>query len=421
MNAVVAKETFAWKARDTHGRELSGSQVAINESEVAGTLRSQGLFVTAIDPEPLLQGDIKKVRTSRTEIATVMSQRRVKRDDVIAFCQQLAVMLETGVPLSESLKALGKQTKQKEFKLVVEGVYREVQGGDPLSAALSRRRRVFPRIVVSLVRASELSGTMPLMLERVATYLSSERKTIREVKGAMTYPMIMGFTAIVVTSLIVTFILPRFAKIYEMRSASLPWPTKVLISISDLLISNWMYWIPALFAVCVAAVVWYKTPSGRSVVDWLKLRLPVFGPMFAQLYTTRASRTLSTLLAAGVGVLDAIGICRDVTNNVHFDRLWSDMEENIRNGGAMSDAAFQSKYVPSYVASMMSSGERAGRLSQVMDRVAAFTDEELESRVKKLGAMIEPIMILVMGTVVGGVAIAMLLPIFSMSKVISGG
>ena len=134
-----------------------------------------------------------------------------------------------------------------------------------------------------------------------------------------------------------------------MRSASLPWPTKVLISISDLLISNWMYWIPALFAVCVAAVVWYKTPSGRSVVDWLKLRLPVFGPMFAQLYTTRASRTLSTLLAAGVGVLDAIGICRDVTNNVHFDRLWSDMEENIRNGGAMSDAAFQSKYVPSYV------------------------------------------------------------------------
>ena len=137
MNAVLAKETFAWKARDTHGRELSGSQVAISESEVAGTLRSQGLFVTAIDPEPLLQGDIEQVRNSRTEIATVMSQRRVKRDDVIAFCQQLAVMLETGVPLSESLKALGKQTKQKEFKFVVEGIYREVQGGDPLSAALS--------------------------------------------------------------------------------------------------------------------------------------------------------------------------------------------------------------------------------------------------------------------------------------------
>jgi type IV pilus assembly protein PilC len=421
MNALAAKETFAWRARDTHGRELSGSQVAVNESEVAGDLRSKGLYVTAIDPEPLLQGDIEQVKTSRTEIATAMSQRKVKRDDVIAFCQQLAVMLETGVPLSESLDALGKQTKQKEFKIVVEGIYREVQGGDPLSVALSRRRRVFPRIVVSLVRASELSGTMPLMLERVATYLSSERKTIREVKGAMTYPMIMGFTAVIVTSLIVTFILPRFAKIYEMRSASLPWPTKTLLTISDLLLSNWMYWIPALVATIVAAIVWYKTPSGRSCVDWLKLKLPIFGPMFAQLYTTRASRTLSTLLAAGVGVLDAIGICRDVTDNVHFDKLWNDMEDNVRNGGSMSDAAFRSKYVPSYVASMMSSGERAGRLSQVMDRVAAFTDEELESRVKKLGSMIEPIMILVMGTVVGGVAIAMLLPIFSMSKVISGG
>ncbi|MDP7007976.1 MAG: type II secretion system F family protein [Phycisphaerales bacterium] len=421
MNTVAAKETFAWKARDTQGRELSGSQVAVSESEVAGSLRSQGLFVTAIDPEPLLQGEVAQVRTSSTEIATAMSQRKVRRDDVIAFCQQLAVMLETGVPLSESLNALVKQTKQKEFKIVLEGIHHEVQGGDSLSVTLSRRRRVFPRIVVSLVRASELSGTMPLMLERVATYLSNERKTVREVKGAMTYPLIMGFTAVVVTGLIVTCILPRFAKIYEMRSASLPWPTKVLISISDLLLLNWMYWIPAIIALIITAIVWYKTQTGRSAVDWLKLKLPVFGPMFAQLYTTRAARTLSTLLAAGVGILDAIGICRDVTNNVHFDHLWSDMEDNIRNGGVMSDAAFQSQYVPSYVASMMSSGERAGRLSQVMDRVAAFTDEELESRVKKLGSMIEPLMILVMGTVVGGVAIAMLLPIFSMSKVISGG
>ena len=142
--------------------------------------------------------------------------------------------------------------------------------------------------------------------------------------------------------------------------------------------------------------------------------------MFSQLYTTRASRTLSTLLAAGVGVLDAIGICRDVTNNVQFDRLWHDMEDNVRNGKSMSDAAFSSPYVPSYVASMMSSGERSGRLSQVMDRVASFTEEELEARVKKVSSMIEPLMILIMGSVVGGVAIAMLLPIFSMSKVISG-
>lgn len=421
MNALAVKETFAWRARDTHGRELSGSQSAASESEVAVTLRSQGLFVTAIDPEPLLQGATSKATVTRDEISSAISQRKVKRDDVIAFCQQLAVMLETGVPLSESLEALARQTKQSEFKCVVEGIHREVQSGEPLSVALSRRRRVFPRIVVSLVRASELSGTMPLMLERVSMYLSSERKTLREVKGAMTYPVIMGMTAVVVTSLIVTFILPRFAKIYEMRSASLPWPTKALLSLSDLLVSNWMYWIPALIALVVTGAVWYRTTSGRSIVDWLKLKLPVLGPMFAQLYTTRAARTLSTLLAAGVGVLDAIGICRDVTNNVQFDRLWTEMEDNIRNGGAMSDAAFRSQYVPSYVASMMSSGERSGRLSQVMDRVASFTEEELESQVKKVGSMIEPLMILVMGIVVGGVAIAMLLPIFSMSKVISGG
>ncbi len=417
MNAMLAKETFAWKARDIHGRELTGSQVATNEDEVASSLRTQGLFITAIDPEPLMQGDTEEVKD---DIMTAIAQRRVKQDDVIAFCQQLAVMLETGVPLSESLEALMNQTKQKEFRDVLNGVYDDVCGGDALSTALARRKRVFPRIVVSLVRASELSGTLPMMLERVASYLSRERKTIREVKGAMTYPMIMGFTAIVVTSLIVTFVLPRFAKIYEMRSATLPMPTKILMGISDGLLGTWMYWIPAVIAIIISAVLWHKTVSGRNFFDWLKLKTPVVGPMFSQLYTTRASRTLSTLLAAGVGILDAIGICRDVTNNVQFDQLWTEMENDVRNGHPISDAVFDSQYVPSYVASMMASGERSGKLPDVMDRVAGFTDEELEARVKKVSSMIEPLMILVMGAVVGGVAIAMLLPIFSMSKVISG-
>jgi type IV pilus assembly protein PilC len=416
MTSTVAQETFAWKARDIQGRELTGSQVAANEDEVANSLRTQGLFITAIDPEPFLQTDTN----FKEDILTTMAQKRVKSDDVIAFCQQLAVMLETGVPLSESLEALASQTKQKEFRDVLNGIYDDVCGGDALSTALARRRRVFPRIVVSLVRASELSGTLPMMLERVASYLARERKTMREVKGAMTYPMIMGFTAVVVTSLIMTFVLPRFAKIYEMKSTALPMPTKILMAMSDGLLGTWMYWVPTVIALIISAVLWHKTPSGRNVFDWLKLRTPVVGPMFSQLYTTRASRTLSTLLAAGVGVLDAIGICRDVTNNVQFDRLWTEMENDVRNGLPLSDAVFESPYVPSYVASMMASGERSGKLPAVMDRIASFTDEELESRVKKVSAMIEPLMILIMGGVVGGVAIAMLLPIFSMSKVISG-
>ena len=251
MSALIAKETFAWKARDIHGRELTGSQVATNEDEVADSLRTQGLFITAILPEPLLQAET----VVKDDFRTAISQKRVKQDDVIAFCQQLAVMLETGVPLSESLEALMQQTKQKEFRDVLNGIYDDVRGGDPLSTALARRRRVFPRIVVSLVRASELSGTLPMMLERVASYLSRERKTMREIKGAMTYPMIMGFTAVVVTSLIVTFVLPRFAKIYELRSATLPWPTKFLMTMSDGLMSTWMYWIPALASLVIAVCI----------------------------------------------------------------------------------------------------------------------------------------------------------------------
>ena len=147
-----------------------------------------------------------------------------------------------------------------------------------------------------------------------------------------------------------------------MKSAELPMPTKILMAISDGLLGAWMYWIPAVLILIVTTIIWHKTPSGRNVFDWLKLRTPIVGPMFSQLYTTRASRTLSTLLAAGVGVLDAIGICRDVTNNVQFDRLWTEMENDVRNGQPLSDAVFESPYVPSYVASMMASGERSGKL-----------------------------------------------------------
>ncbi len=416
MIATVAKETFAWKARDASGKQICGSQSAATVAEVAGQLRSKGLFVTAIDPEPLLRPDVAE----QEDTASVVD-KRVKRDEVIAFCQQLAVMLDTGVPLSEALEALSQQTKHRDFRTVVDGLHQDVRSGEALSTAMARRRKVFPRIVVSLVRASELSGTLPLMLERVSGYLSRERKTLRQIKGAMAYPIIMGATAVAVTAIIVTFVLPRFAKIYEMRATTLPWPTRALLAISDAITGTWMYWLPALIIAAIAVVLWYRTRTGRRFIDLLKLRLPILGPMSAQLYTTRASRTLSTLLAAGVGVLDAIGICRDVTNNVQFDRMWVDMEQNIRNGHPLSDAVFDSPHVPSYVASMIASGERSGRLPHVMDRVAGFADEELEARVKKVGGLIEPVMILVMGTVVGAVAIAMLLPIFSMSRVVAGG
>lgn len=415
MTAILARETFAWRARDGHGQVVSGSQVAASAAEIADRLRGEGLFVTSISPEPLL-------RQEETAPATpVYSGRRVRRDDVIAFCQQLAVMLDTGVPLSEALESLARQTRHVEFRNLVEAVHVEVRGGDPLSRALARRPRAFPRIVVSLVRASELSGTLPLMLDRVAGYLASERRTLRQVKGAMSYPIIMASTAIIVTAIIVTVVLPRFAAIYEMRATALPWPTQALLAVSEAVTGTWMYWIPALAALVVAAFFWRRSEGGRRVIDLAKLRMPVLGAMFRQLYTTRATRTLSTLLAAGVGILDAIGICRDVTSNVQFDRMWDDMEDRIRNGQPMSDAIFASPHVPSYVASMVSSGERSGRLAEVMERVSAFTEEELEARVKSVGGLIEPVMILVLGSAVGGVAIAMLLPIFSMSRVVAGG
>jgi type IV pilus assembly protein PilC len=197
-------------------------------------------------------------------------------------------------------------------------------------------------------------------------------------------------------------------------------PTQALISISHYLTHQYMYYGPVALIVITALVIWSRRPSGSKVVDWLKLHTPVLRTMFNQLYITRIARTMATLLGAGVNLLDIIDICRGVTDNYYYARMWNQMERDVRAGKQISDTVFESKIIPANVASMISAGERAGRLSQVMEKVSEFSEQELETAVKQATAYIEPIMILMMGLIVGGIAMALLLPIFSMGKVLSG-
>jgi type IV pilus assembly protein PilC len=276
-------------------------------------------------------------------------------------------------------------------------------------------------MIVSLMKASEASGTMSMMLGRVAEYLNKERRTARQVKGALGYPMFMMGTAVLMTVFLMTFVLPRFAKIYEMRSAQLPAPTRVLLGISQFFTQQYMFYLPALATVIVGGYFWFRHPSGRRAVDWLRLNAPILRTIYGQLYITRASRTMATLMSSGVSLIDIIQICRGVTRNAHYDAMWTRMESDVREGKQISDTIFATPFIPRNIASMISSGERSGRLAQVMERIAAFSEEELDSAVKQATSFIEPIMIVFMGLVVGGVAVALLLPIFSMGKVMAGG
>jgi type IV pilus assembly protein PilC len=396
---------------------MAGTVVATSAEEVSARLRAEGQFVFEIDESPMrVFADLDERQIRRNEAA-----KRVRREDVIAFCQQLSVMLETGVPLSEALDAFRRQTARPEFRQVLEVLADDIDSGEPLSAAMEKWPRVYPGMMISLMKASEASGTMATMLGRVGDYLGKDRRTIKQIKGALGYPLFMMASGVAITIFLMSFVLPRFARIYEQREASLPAPTKFLLSISEFLTTQYLWYGPVTVFLLIALVIWVKRPLGRRMLDWIRLHLPGIRTMYTHLYVTRVTRTMATLLSAGVNVLDVIDICRGVTGNVYYNDLWNSMERGVREGRQISDAVFKSSLVPPNVASMIAAGERSGQLSEVMEKISEFSQEELDGSVSRVTTYIEPIMIVFMGVVIGGVATALLLPIFNMGRVMSGG
>ncbi len=413
---MSAQSTYAYKARTSAGEVTRGTMVASSAEEVSASLRGEGLFAFEIEASALRATptlDAHQIR--RNEAA-----KRARRDDVIALCTQLSVMLETGVPLAEGLDAFRKRMDRAEFRAVLDVLCDDVDAGEPLSGAMEKWPRVFPLMMVSLMKASEASGTLATMLGRVGEYLSKERKTLKQIKGALSYPLFMMIAGVGITVFLMSFVLPRFARIYDQRDASLPGPTRVLMNISEFVTTQYAWYAPTLAGVLLVVFVWGRRESGRRVLDWMRLNAPLVGPMYGHLYVTRAMRTMSTLLAAGVNVLDVIDICRGVTANSYYARLWDSMEQGVREGGQISDAVFKSDIVPPNVASMIAAGERSGKLPDVMQRIAEFSQEELDDSVSRVATFIEPLMIVFMGILIGGMAMALLLPIFNMSKIMSG-
>ncbi len=405
---------FAYEARDTSGRMTSGTIDAADLQAAGRQLRNDGKFIVRL---------LEARPEDQEEVETPLHQcyRHVKRDDVIYMAHQMSVMVETGVTLGESLQTLSDQCPNPHFRRILEDVSNRVHGGEPLSDALDHHSRIFPSLMISLVRASEASGTMGSMLERVCGYLTKERETIRAVRGATIYPIIMLSIAVTVTVFLMAFVLPRFGQIFAQRGAVLPAPTQILLNISHIMVTYWYAW--AVLAVgAIVAVLWMRTQEfGRRWLDWLKLHAPIVGPMMNQLYVTRAMRTMGTMLSAGVPMLDMIAIVRNVTSNVYYDELWDYVDEQLRQGVQLSVSLGNSDLMPTTVSRMIHSGEKAGRLGVVMERVASFTEGDFDDSVKQTTQIIEPALIVFMGGLVGFIAISLLLPIFSVGRVMAGG
>jgi type IV pilus assembly protein PilC len=333
-------------------------------------------------------------------------------------------MLDSGVVLSDALDAIGGQAEREGFKAIIMSLAEAVKGGESFSKALAAHPRIFNPMFISMVKASEASGKMSEMLNVLSGYLSFECETRKRIKGALTYPFIMALMAVAATGTLMFFVLPRFMKIYEAKGAALPKITQVLVAFSRTLgnLQAMTAIVTGLIAASVALYYWSKTLSGQRVIDYIKIRSPVLGTMFVDMVVTRSMRIMATMVNTGVRLLDAIEVIQDSCDNYYFRRLWDAVDGKIQDGYQLSESiqlSPGSDLISPSIIQMLRAGEKSGKLGEVCDKVSLFYEKKLEGSIKSVMALIEPLMITVLGGIIGTIAIALLLPVFKISSVIA--
>ncbi len=349
---------------------------------------------------------------------------RVKSGDLILFTTQLAVMLDSGVVLSDALDAIAEQGGDPRFKAVILDLSQRVKSGEPFSKALSYYPNTFNSMFTSMVQASEASGKMVEMLTVLTGYLSFEADTRKQIKSALTYPFIMVLMAIAATGTLMFFVLPRFMRIYAARGASLPKLTQVLVAVSRILGNLEIMTVIVTTAVVGGGLLWYwsGTATGRRVLAAIKIHTPVIGPMFVDMVVTRSMRIMATMVNTGVRLLDAIQVIQGAVDNYYFQRLWEEVDEKIQDGYQLSESILLAKsgdLISPGIIQMLRAGEKSGRLGEVCDKVSVFYEKKLEASIRNVMTLIEPLMITVLGGIIGTIAIALLLPVFRVSSVIA--
>jgi type IV pilus assembly protein PilC len=349
---------------------------------------------------------------------------RMNRGELITFTNQLSVMLASGVVLTDAMDAIAEKSRIGGSKEIIEDLSHRIKGGDSFSTALSNYPHTFNSMFISMVKASEASGRMPEMLEVLGGYLNAEAETRKQVKGAMIYPFIMVLMAIAATGTLMFFVLPRFTVIYQSRGAALPKLTQYLVNFSQMLASerDMTIIITTLATLYVLVSFWAKTPGGRRTIDYVKIHAPILGTMFIDTTMTRSMRIMATMLNTGVSLLDAVAVIQESCDNCHFQELWAQTDDRIRTGYQLSEAITISKHgklVDPGVIQMLRAGEKGGRLGAVCDKISVFYEKKLANSIRNVTTMIEPVMIIVMGSIIGTIAIALLLPVFRISSVIA--
>ena len=403
--------TFRWQGVSPKGETLKGEMEATSREAVIVRLRTQRI-------QPIPAKIKEKGKGFDRDLKLPSFGSGVKNHEIVVFTRQFATMINAGLPILQCLQILGSQSESAVFRKVIGDLKDEVESGNTLADSCKKHPKVFTDLYTSLVQAGEIGGILDTILQRLAAYLEKSAELARKIKGAMIYPACIVSAAILVTLVLLIWVIPVFADVFKSFGAELPSPTQFVINLSNFLIEYFWYLacIPPAAAFALRAA--YRTESGQFRIDGLLLKVPVFGPLMRKAAIARVTRTLSTLISSGVPILDALTITSRTAGNKVVERAIASARQSIAGGHTIADPLIESKVFPPMVCQMIAVGETTGALDAMLGKIADFYDSEVDQTVANLMSLLEPMVILFLGVVIGGLVVAMYLPIFKLGSVI---
>ncbi|QXE92350.1 type II secretion system F family protein [Geomonas subterranea] len=404
---------FDWEARSKAGSVQKGVMEAASASMVEAQLKRYGFTgITVKEHGKGLSMELK--------LPGFGGPKKIETKDLVVFTRQFATMIDSGLPLVQCLDILSSQQENKTFKDILVKVKESVESGSTFADALSRHPKAFDQLYVNLVAAGEVGGILDTILSRLAAYIEKAMKLKKQVKGAMVYPITIMSIAVIVVGVILIFVIPTFAKMFADFGGELPAPTKFVIALSNFLVKYIVVIIAAMFALKYAIGKYYSTPNGRKVLDAFALRAPIAGPLIRKVSVAKFTRTLGTMISSGVPIMDGLEIVAKTAGNKVVEEAIYNVRQSISEGKTIAEPLAESGVFPPMVVQMISVGEATGAMDAMLNKIADFYDDEVDDAVGALTSMMEPLLMVFLGTTVGGLVIAMYLPIFKLAGAVGG-
>jgi len=400
---------YVWEATTRKGETRKGEMEGPDEATVRGILRRQGYRTLKIKEKPK---DISEYLT--------FLQPKVKEKDVVVFARIFSTMISAGLPLIQCLDLLSQEEQNKTFKKIIKNIKEDIEGGSTLTDALKKYPQIFDELFVNLVAAGESGGILDVILQRLSNYMEKAMKLKSKVKGAMTYPASVLVISIGVVTLLLLKVIPVFQKMFEGMGGELPGPTQFLVNASAFVQAYFLYMVGIVVALVIAYKRFKSTEKGRYMLDSLILKSPVFGPLIKKVAVAKFTRTMSTMMSSGVPILEGLAIVSKTAGNVIIENALMETRKSISEGKPIAEPLAETGIFPPMVVQMIAVGEATGALDQMLAKIADFYDDEVDAAVEAMTSLLEPFMMVFLGGVVGGMIIAMYLPIFKMASVVGG-